>query len=429
MAQATVRFKRDAFNGVYYDLLDDDHATQILFGGSSSGKSVFKAQNVVYDLLAGGRNYLCCRKVGKTLKRSVFAELTKYIETKGLGALFNINKTDMSVTCTNGYQALLAGLDDVEKIKSITCLKGVITDIWIEEATEITENDLRQLEKRLRGLSKGKKKRMHLTFNPILKSHWIYKRFFLRWSENDTRYTDDRLVILKTTYLDNAFLEQDDIDRLLSESDPYYRDVYVHGNWGVLGDLIFTNWRTEDLLNGALIKTFDIFKNGLDFGYSNDPTALVRVYLHRALKRIYITDEYHNKKVTNDQIAADIKPIIGTENVTCDSAEPKSIQELNNHGISAIGAVKGKDSILHGIQWLQQYEIIVDAQCIYTKGNLEQYHWKKDKEGNVLNVPVDRFNDFTDALRYAVEDEMLGYMGEDMGGVGVTVSDGYEGNI
>ena len=426
--KAEITFKRDAFNGVYYDLLDDDHATQILFGGSSSGKSVFKAQNVVYDLLNGGRNYLCCRKVAKTLRGSIFAELKKYIESRGLGKLFQINKSEMSITCLNGYQALLVGLDDVEKIKSITSAKGVITDIWVEEATEITENDLRQLEKRLRGISGGKKKRISLTFNPILKSHWIYTRYFKRWNEDDTRHEDNRLIIIKTTYLDNEFLESDDIDRLLSETDGYYYDVYVLGKWGVLGDLIFTKWRVEDIINSAQYQTFDIFKNGLDFGYSNDPTALVRVYFHRALKRIYITEEYGNRKVTNDQIAADIKPIIGTETVTCDSAEPKSIQELKNHGISATGAIKGKDSIIHGIQWLQQYEIIVDAQCILTKGNLSQYHWKKDKDGNVLNIPVDRFNDFIDALRYAMEDEMLAYTG-DLGGVGETVSCGYEGII
>lgn len=176
---------------------------------------------------------------------------------------------------------------------------------------------------------------------------------------------------------------------------------------GYFGDLIFTNWKKVDILNDPIFETFDLFKNGLDFGFSNDPTAFTRSYHQRSRNRIYIFNEYKNYEVTNDQIAIDLKPMLNGDNVICDSAEPKSIKELNNHGVSALGAVKGKDSVLHGIQWLKQQEILIDKTCQGHINDFQQYQWKKDKEGNTLNVPVDRNNDFIDALRYAFENEML----------------------
>jgi phage terminase large subunit len=400
------------FNDPYYDIVNAPQGTQILFGGSSSGKSVFKAQDVIQSLLTGGRNWLCCRNVANTLRTSVFNELTKVISGNNLDKFFRVLKSDMSITCKfNKYQAILQGLDNVEKIKSITPMRGVFTDIWIEEATETKEDDLRQLTKRLRGKADFPK-RVHLTFNPIMRSHWIYNRFFAgRFSDNDTRYQDDKLLILKTTYKNNKYLEQDDIDRLEDETDSYFYEVYTLGNWGVLGDLVFTNWTSADVLNDPVFRTFDIFRHGLDFGYSNDPTAYNKMYFHRGLMRLYITHEYNNKGITNDIIAQDIKPLCGADLVVCDSAEPKSIAELCNYGINASGAIKGKDSVNHGIQWLKQLEIIIDKSCQNTINNFQLYHWKKDKDGNVQNVPVDRFNDHIDGIRYAMEDEML--MGDD----------------
>lgn len=411
-----VHFEKDAFNDVYYDLLEDDTRTQILFGGSSSGKSIFAAQRCIYDLLRGGRNYLCCRNTAKYIRVSQFQELKKYINYNNLRSLFHINKSEMTVTCSNGYQALMTGLDDVEKVKSITPAKGVLTDIWIEEATECREDDIKQLTKRLRGRAGGKKKRLMFTFNPILKSHWIYKSFFKNFGDDDKIYKNDQLLIFKTTYKDNKFLELDDIQALENETDEYYYQVYTLGNWGVLGDLIFKNWKVLDVRNDPISQTFDIFKHGLDFGYSNDPTAYVKLYRHRATNKLYIIDEYRDLEVTNDQIADNLKSYLNGDQVVCDSAEPKSIAELNNYGISAVGAKKGKDSVNHGIQWLKQQEIIIDKSCQYTKNEFEQYHWKKDKDGNVLNVPVDRYNHHIDAIRYACESEMLAGDGEIIAG-------------
>lgn len=392
-------------NQVYKPFLLDDTRTQIFFGGSSSGKSYFLAQRTVLDVLRGDRNYLVFRNVLNTVKKSVFNEITKTIHNMGLSSFFNINKSNMVITCSlNNKQILFAGLDDPEKIKSITPIDGVITDIWLEEATEAKYEAVKQLYKRLRGRSKVKK-RLILSFNPILKSHWIYKEYFGGWQDDKNFYRDsDNLLILKTTYKDNDFLEEDDIKELENETDRYYYEVYTLGNWGTLGNVIFKNWEVKDL--SEIRETFDRFNNGLDFGFANDPAAMIHMHYDRKHKTLYILDEIYQRELTNDLLADKIKRMIGNQYVTCDSSEPKSIRELVAHGVRAIPAKKGPDSVNHGINWLRQQRIIIDVRCQNTKNEFQTYRWKEDKDGNVLPVPVDRDNHAIDAIRYGCEEHM-----------------------
>ena len=373
---------------------------QVFFGGASSGKSYFIATRVVTDTLSG-RNTLVLRNVARTIRGSCWNEVVKAINTLRLGDWFNISKSEMLITAVNnGAQILFAGLDDVEKIKSITPANGVLTDIWIEEATETSRDDFKQLEKRLRGESRHKK-RITLSFNPVYKEHWIYREFFANWQDGAKEYQGDGLSILKTTYKDNRFLTADDIYALENEQDEYYRDVYTYGNWGVLGDVIFRNWSTQDL------STFNTDKPlfGLDFGFSSDPAAGVKVHYDRAAKRIYILDELYEKGMTNSQLAETLKPWVNQHYITCDSSEPKSIKELQNLGIRAVGAKKGQDSVMHGIQWLQGHEIIIDSKCQHAKNEFQLYQWRKDKDGQSMRVPEDRNNHLIDALRYCLEHE------------------------
>lgn len=392
--------KPGAFNEVYYPRLLDEHRYQIFFGGSSSGKSFFIAQRLVLDVLRG-RNYLVVRNVANTLRKSCWNEIVKSIRAMGLSGFFRVSKTEMVIECrSNGAQILFGGLDDVEKIKSITPAVGVLTDIWIEEATETDYQDFKQLDKRLRGESRFAK-RVTISFNPIYKSHWLYGEFFGGWDDAGREFCSDTTSILKTTYRDNRFLTDDDRAALESEKDPYYREVYTEGNWGVLGDVIFRNWRVEDL--SELHARADKVYMGLDFGFSSDPCGFVRAQYDAARKRIYVLDEVYERGLTNPALARAIAPICGRGYVTCDSAEPKSIAELKQHGIRALPARKGPDSVLYGIQWLQQHEIIVDVHCQHMKNELTLYQWRKDKDGNSLRAPVDRDNHLIDALRYATE--------------------------
>jgi phage terminase large subunit len=394
------------FNPIYIPYLDDMSRTQIFYGGASSGKSVFLAQRDVIDLMRGGRNFLVVREVARTLRGSVVQEIKKVITDWGLNDLFSINKTDGTIQAENGYQIVFAGLDDVEKLKSLTPAKGVFTDIRIEEATEINKDSLKQLMKRQRGGSEKTSKRIVLSFNPILQNHWVYKEFFenIEWTDSQTEYKSPDLSILKTTYLDNLFLTTEDKKGLENEKDPYYYKVYTKGEWGVLGDVIFTNCRVEDL--GELQDQFTNRRNGLDFGFASDPAALGVSHYDTMRKIIYFYKELYETGPTNDVLATRIKDMIGDDLVVCDSAEPKSIQELNNYGVNAIGARKGKDSVTFGIDWLKQQTIILDKSCINMRNELQQYHWKKDAGGNSMKIPVDKNNHLVDSIRYAYENDM-----------------------
>jgi phage terminase large subunit len=394
----------NVFNPVYFPYLNDDTPEQIFYGGSSSGKSYFLAQRCVLDVLKGGRNYLITRKVAKNIRKSVFNEIKKAINFFKVRDYFKINETDMVITCSNGYQILFVGLDDVEKVKSITPEKEVITDIWQEEATENDEEDDKQLDKRLRGIARVKKRKIK-SFNPIYQTHWIYKNHFAgKWDETKTTYRDNRLFILKTTYRDNNFLMPDDIERLEAETDKYWRDVYLDGNWGVLGKVIFTNWRTEDLTEFA--KTITTFQNGCDFGYAEDPAAPTRLHFDRKRMTLYVLDARYCYGMTNDLLASEIKNMCGREVITCDSSEPKSIQELRQYGVTAKAAKKGKDSVNFGIQWLQKLQIVIHHTLKEAINEFTVYKWREDKDGNVLPEPVDKNNHIIDSIRYACEDEM-----------------------
>lgn len=334
----------------------------------------------------------------------------------GLWKYYHINNSNMIITCLlNNKQILFIGLDDEEKVKSITPIDGVLERIFVEEATEIKYSAYKQLTKRLRGKS-DKSKHIIMAFNPILKSHWIYQQFFNEWVDDKNSYenmhygkTDTKngisLCILKTTFKDNIFLTADDRELLENESDPYYYNVYSLGNWGILGHIIFTNWCVEDL--SEKIPQFDRIYCGLDFGYSSDPNALIKVHLDKKRKLIYVFDEWYQAGMNDDELLALCREKVGNEYVTCDNAENKTIDFLANNGIRAVPTVKGADSVNRGIRWLQGYKIIIDVRCQNCKNEIEQYHWQEDKYGNAMAKAVDANNHLIDALRYALCDEIL----------------------
>lgn len=421
-----VSLDENIFNDVYIPELNNMAQTQISFGGSSSGKSYFYvAQRSLIDIMNGGRNYLICRKKWKYLRTSVFKEIKKIIRNWGLEQEFKINQTNMEITCiANGYQIFFAGLDDVEQLKSITPDRGVITDVLVEEATQTTRDDIKQLNKRLRGVDVfspdmgDMPKRMTLLFNPILKSNWIYKEYFsaINWEEGQTRYVSDDLTILKTTYKDNAFLTESDIYRLENEGDEYWYNVYTLGNWGVLGAVIFKpfaidkdgketgTWEVRDLTD--MIPAFDTLKHGLDFGFSEDPNAYIKSHFDKKRRIIYVFDEHYKAGESDEALYSSIQDRVGRGYLVCDSAEPKSISKLNGLGLRAIGAKKGPDSVSYGIKWLQNCKIIIHIACVRFKQEIEVQQWKKNKDGEIMDVPVGRDDHGPDAIRYAYEEEM-----------------------
>ena len=226
-----IKISKKIFNDVYLPYLDNDDRYLMFYGGGSSGKSYFIAQRFIYKLIHPTRcNLLVVRQTGDTNRRSTFPLLKQVISNWNLAQHFKINESDMRIVCKlTKNEVAFAGLDDVEKIKSITFSNGELTDIWVEEATECQEPDINQLKVRLRG---GKsKKQMVLSFNPINIQHWIKKHFI-----------DSKLAtVCFSTYKDNKFLTDDDRKALedLKRIDEYTYNVYCLGQWGILGKTVF----------------------------------------------------------------------------------------------------------------------------------------------------------------------------------------------
>lgn len=398
---------RELMNPAYADRLTDTRPVQIFFGGASSGKSYgILGQRVVRDMLAGQRNYLICRKTARTIRNSCYNEIKKCISRMDLDDQFTVSKSDMIITHkASGRQVLFAGLDDVEKVKSITPAVGVLTDILVEESTEIEYADYKQLEKRLRGGDETPK-RVTLLFNPVLQEHWIYKEFFAgKFDEERGQYFDDNLCIVRTTYKDNRFLTTDDIAKLENETDKYYYDVYTLGHWGVLGKLIFTNWEVKDLAEEAKAEAKP--RNGLDFGFFPDPNAYVRCGYNKRKGEVYVYRTEGANYQDNQELADMLRPIVKHETVTCDN-DKLNIHELNNFGIRAIPANKGSGSVEFGIKFLRRMKhIYIDPSCVDLILEMKMYKYKEDRNGNILPEPVDKDNHWIDALRYAMEEYML----------------------
>lgn len=231
--EVNIKISKKVFNKSFIPYLQNDKRYLVFYGGAGSGKSFFIAQRYLYKLLNSNKfNLLVVRATGKSNRDSTFALFKQVISKWNLSKHFKVNESDLRIkSLLNGNEIIFSGLDDVEKLKSITFSKGELTDVWIEEASEILEADFNQLDVRLRG--KGTKKQIVISFNPIDINHWLKKRFFDR--------EDDNVEIFHSTYKDNDFLDEDYKKLLESykDSDPYYYDVYCLGKWGVLGKTVF----------------------------------------------------------------------------------------------------------------------------------------------------------------------------------------------
>lgn len=396
MAKINLQLSRSLFNDAYYPLLFDySRRYEIYYGGAGSGKSVFIAQKLLAKACASKRKVLIIRKYGTTLKDSVFDLVKETLAKWGLYGYANINLSTYTITLPNGSVFLFKGMDDSEKIKSITD----ITDIWVEEGTELSEDEFTQLDLRLRALAGNLQ--LIISFNPVSKANWVYSRWFDEGAEVDEATT----VILKTTYKDNRFLPPEYVAALEEKqrSNPTYYRIYALGEFCSLSKLVLTNWRLEAFDYRAISGQVCI---GLDFGFINDTSALVASVLDEDNKRLYIFREWGDTGKTNPEIAAIIEALGFRKSViVADAAEQKSIEEIRRQGVARIRAcTKGPDSIIHGLQQLQQYELVVHPSCTGLITELENYAWEKDrKTGEYINKPVDAFNHYIDALRYSLQ--------------------------
>ena len=377
-------------------------------GSRASKKSKTTALWYIVNLMKyPDANLLVVRKVFRTLKDSCFTELKWAINRMGVQDHWEIKESPLEMTYKpTGQKIYFRGLDDPLKVTSITVEHGYLCWMWIEEAYEIgNENDFNMLDESIRGAippETGLFKQITLTFNPWNEHHWIKKRFF-----DDP---DDETLAMTTNYLCNEWL--DEADRRVFETmrlnNPRRYRVAGLGDWGIVDGLIFENWE-EKAFDIDEVRRLAGVKSafGLDFGYTNDPSALFCGLVDISSKTIWVFDEMYKHGMSNERIAAEVTAMgYRKERIRAEAAEPKSIDRLYDLGLCHIQqARKGKDSVNNGIDFLQDFHIIVHPRCVNFITEISNYTWDTDtKTGKRLNKPIDDFNHLMDAMRYAIED-------------------------
>lgn len=380
-------------NPHFKSLFKDRSGLQVVVGGANSSKSYTYAQKIIYHTLKQRYSrYLACRKVKKDVKHSVYDQLCEVIANQKMEHLFYYNKTESNITCKyNGNDILGVGLDDVNKLKSFTNPTG----FWAEEADQMTPDDIDQLSLRLRG-PKDCFFQGGLTFNPISEQHWIKLKYF------NNKVADT--ITHHSTYKHNLFLPEKIILRMQSITDPYYKRVYVDGEWGIFKNGVFSNYIIEDF--DYTEEDLENVFQGMDFGYEH-AQAIERAGFKDG--ELYCFDELHEKHRTNTQFKEDAKEYFGEDNLrmmqlTADSANPDKIKEWEDDGYRIEPAKKGPGSVRYGVEFLTGLKIhIHKSKCPSLAKEIQLFQRRVDKN----NEPMDEFIEINDdgiaALRYGSE--------------------------
>lgn len=378
----------------------------VIKGSRASKKSKTTALRWIYLMMKYDKsNLLVIRKTYRTLKDSCWTDLKWATRRLEVESLWSFKESPLEATyLPTGQKILFRGLDDPLKVTSITVDYGYLCWAWLEEAFEVnSEADFDTLDESIRGeLPPNLWKQWVISFNPWNERHWLKKKFF------DVSNPD--ILAQTTNYTCNEWL--DEADKRLFENmkinNPRRYNVAGLGNWGITEGLVYDNVHIDyrfELTDMVNYKTVC----GMDFGYTNDPTAFFIGFLDEKNKALYIWDELYEKGLTNRMIYDRLVSMgYGKESIVCDSAEPKSIAELRGYGLRAKAAVKGKDSISHGIQYIQGLTIYIHPRCVNFTTEIQNYTFDKDKFGNAINQPIGDFNHLMDAMRYALEKYAMG---------------------
>ena len=408
---------------LHADLMAEAHQYYNLPGGRGSAKSSFVSLEIVNGIMqdpTGCSNAIVFRRTANTMRESVYSQIAWAIDTLDVNQYWRGNVSPMSWTyLPTGAQILFRGLDDSSKLKSIKPKKGIFRYIWLEEFSELPgENFTRSVMQSVaRG---GDSFTVFRSFNPpISKSNWA-NQFIAR--------PDDRAITLHTSYLDvpaawlgESFLYE--AERLKEINEKAYNHEYLGIATGTGGE-VFPNI-TEREITDEEIQQLDYIFSGVDFGFSVDPAVFIRIAYDRKHDTVFLLDEIYKKHCSNKQLADEIKargydvtgnyssynsPIMGltvskeVATIVCDSAEPKSIYDLQNEGLRAIPCKKYAGSVIYGIKWLQNRKIVIDpARTPNAYREFTQYQYMQTKDGEFLSDVPDKDQHTIDATRYALD--------------------------
>lgn len=373
----------------------------VVKGSRASKKSKTTALRFIYNLMKYDKsNLLVIRKTYRTLKDSCWTDLKWATQRLEVADKWDFKLSPLEATyLPTGQKILFRGLDDPLKVTSITVEYGYLCWAWLEEAYEVMdESDFDVIDESIRGeIPLNLWKQWVITFNPWNDRHWLKSRFF------DAK-DDPDILALTTNYKCNEWLDKSDLGLFerMKKNNPRRYQVAGLGQWGVVEGLIYENYEPRKFELKDIKDCVTVC--GLDFGYTNDPTAFFMGFYDESNNELYVWDEFYEKGLTNRKIYQRITSMgYGKEKIIADSAEPKSIDELREFGLRVRGAKKGRDSINNGVQFIQDLKIIIHPRCVNFMTEISNYVWDKDKFGKTLNQPVDDFNHLMDAMRYAVE--------------------------
>lgn len=379
---------------------------RVVKGSRGSKKSKTTALNFIVRMLKyPWANLLVVRRYSNTNKQSTYTDFKWACNQLKVSHLFKFNESLPEITVkSTGQKILFRGLDDELKITSITVDTGLLCWAWFEEAYQIeTEDKFSTVVESIRGSVNipGFYKQITVTFNPWSERHWLKRAFF------DEETKRDDTLSLTTTYRCNEWLDEVDRKRYedLYHTNPKRARIVCDGEWGVSEGLVFDNYEVRDFDILETIKRVGETTAGLDFGFTHDPTSFPRLAVDLNNKELWIYAEHYE----HGMLTTDIYKMIARANmlnaeITADSAEQRLITELRAKGVRRImPAVKGRDSINAGIDFMKQFKIYIHPSCIHTVEEFDTYVYQQDKEGNWLNVPVDRNNHIIDAIRYSLE--------------------------
>lgn len=391
---------------------------RLVKGSRGSKKSCTTSIWYIYNMMKYYHQYglkpnvMVVRRYFNTHRDSTYKQLKWAINRLGVDQYWKATVNPLEITYVpSGQKILFRGMDDAQSITSITAEDGYLCWVWWEEAYQCNnEDEFNKVDLSIRGQIPEPLFKQHtFTFNPWSDSTWLKARFF-------DKADGKNILALTTNYMCNEFLGEDDLELFeeMKRTNPRRYEIEGLGNWGIAEGLIYNNWHELDF-NIADLKNMKYAKTGLpkyldlrglDFGFANDPTAFIALLANERDRELYIYDEIYKVRLTNQQIYDNIK-YKGYQNdlIVADNEDARTINELKLLGLNRLRkAKKGKDSVIAGIQKLQDYTIYVHPRCMNTLIELNNYVWDKDKEtGKTLNKPVDEYNHLMDAMRYATE--------------------------
>ena len=399
------------FDDPYKELLTTKKRMIHVFGSAGSGKS-WSVFNMVPLWAMEGRNVLAVRKVASTIETSIWSETLAAISSMGITQYFKINKSSKIITCRiNGRVIMFKGLDDKEKLKSIRSPNPYAIDTVIcEEATELTPEDIDQLLIRQRGKKTLFKKRIFLLYNPIVKSHWIYNRYFKNVDQiktgNFARYETDKLLIIKTTYKDNTHMAEEDIQTLLDlkETSPLMYAVYALGAWGIQSKLVYEKLfeLPTDLDTKGMVA-----RVGIDYGGIVDPNTCTISLYDSINKKIYVLDSIEHIGMSFEPFAEMVVELLKkwklpkNQLILTDSSDTRADEILKQYRLNIKHTIKGPGSKMMHLKWMLSRKIYYDHNNTVLKNAFESYSWKKNRHGEYTNDTNHDGSDPLDALRYS----------------------------